>query len=163
MNIKILWRGAMKKQIFNIISILLLPISLSTSCNFLLESNDEISLELERGYYQKVSESSDKIHYSVEFDYFVKGVECKVGGFGIQWNENSRGIICWYMAQTLIPGQIYTISDTFKISTVLTSDPIVTMTGYLDGTGIVDPRLRDRLTLRNREHLIWSPILFKDE
>ena len=149
-NVKILWRGAIKKQIFDIISILLLPIFLSTSCNFFLESDDEISLELERGYYQKVSETPDKIYYSVEFDYFVEGIECKVGGFHIQWSENSRGIICWYMAQTLIPGQIYTISDTFKLSNALTSDPIVTMTGYLNGTGVVDPRLRDRLTLRNK-------------
>lgn len=154
----------MNNRVFDFIFILFLPIFLSTSCNFFLESNKEITLEFDRGYYQKVSETPDKIHYSVEFDYFVKGVECKVGGFHIQWDEHRRTIVDWYMAQKLIPGQTYTISDTFKLSYVLTADPIVTMTGYLEnGTGVVDPRLRDRLTLRDKELLIWSPILFKDK
>jgi len=137
----------LKKRTFDFTLIVLLSIFLLTSCKYFLESDEELALVLERGHYQKISESPEGTKYSIEFDYFVKGVECKVGGYHIKWDEHRSGIVNWYMMKTIIPGQIYTISDTFKLSYVLTSDPIIAMTGYLYNETDV---LGDQLTLKKK-------------
>ena len=139
----------MRTNAFKISSnlILLLYSIFLSACKNTTEPNQEIKLKIEEGYYHKVGESSDNIKYSVEFNYLVTGIECSVNGYLIKWDENNTSRAIWYLSQKLIPGKIYSISDTFRLSSELKSGPEVRMQGYLDDNSERDERLAAQCTL----------------
>jgi len=132
------------------ILILLHTIIFSITCNQSTEPDQEIKLILENGLYQKIGTSQDEIKYSIEFYYYVEGSKCKIGGYNIQWDEDHIGQVDWYVMKTIFPGHKYYISDTMSFSNPLTSDPIVTMQGYLENKTEIDSRLRSQLILKRK-------------
>jgi hypothetical protein len=124
--------------------------SLFLTCNKITEPNAEIELILENGFYQKIAVAQNEIKYVVEFDYSVKGNECEIGGYSIQWDDNHGGQINWYITQKIFPGTKYSILDTMNLSHILTSDPIITMHGYIENKAETDSRLKDELKLKKK-------------
>lgn len=83
------------------------------SVSFSNNSNDIQALYIENGFYENVlSTDSSEINCAVQFEYFVTGQQCQVGGYSIKWDSTYGGQMFWYMMQTLTPDVRYTISDT---------------------------------------------------
>ena len=139
-----------KNKIKCFISLLLLLIFSLIMCKQSTEPTENIKLELNNGFFKIISESPNEIKCSIEFNCQVKGSECKISGYGVKWDENRSGQIEWYIMQTIVPNHSYSISDTFKLSNVLTSDPVVTMQGYFKNSSESDPKLRDQYVLKKK-------------
>ena len=115
------------------------------SCN---DSNDDPILYIENGFYEHVlSTDLSEINCVVQFEYFVTGQQCQVGGYSIKWDSTHGGQIDWYMMQTLTPEVKYTITDTFRFATELTTDPIISMQGYRIDDSQSYPELKAQFVL----------------
>ena len=123
-------------------------IILFVSCNNSVESNDIQNLNIGNGFYENVqiTDISD-IKCAVQFEYFVTGQQCQVGGYSIKWDSTHGGQIDWYMMQTLTPEVKYTITDTFRFATELTTDPIISMQGYRIDDSQSYPELKAQFVL----------------
>lgn len=119
-------------------------------CKESTKPSENIKLELTDGYYQIINGTSDEVKYFVEFKYFVEGTICKIGGYGIEFDDNTSRVVNWYSMQTISPNQIYTISDTFRVSKVFSTTPKAVMQGYLENSSESDSRLRDECVLRKK-------------
>lgn len=122
---------------------------LLAACGSVTEPAPDIRLELSNGMYRIIEDTPEGMTCRIQFDYQVQGCACKVGGYGIYWDEDQRGQVDWYAAQTLIPDRTYSLSDTFSLSPGGISDPEVSMQGCLMHASEPDPRLTDRCTLEN--------------
>ena len=106
-------------------------ITLFFSCDDSVEPNENPILHIENGTYEFIQlTDSSEINYAIQFEYFVTGQQCKVGGYLIKWDSTHGGQMNWYMMQRLTPDVRYTITDTFKLAYELTTDPIISMQGY---------------------------------
>ena len=114
------------------------------------EPEEEFKLFIENGYYSKITTSDGETRYSVDFDYGVTSDTCYVGGYGLNWNEDSGLSASWYIMQKLEPGRIYSISDTFKLSDTISRGPIVSMKGHLEVLTESDERLKADYRLKSK-------------
>ena len=112
------------------LSIILLLLNF-LSCEKLTEPSTQ-KLVIADGFYKKIKSASSGLECAVEFEYYVVGTECKIGGYSIRWDDHKTGRVDWYMMQTIKPGQRYSIRDTFKLSDDSSLNPIVSMAGYFD-------------------------------
>ena len=121
---------------------------LSVSCHDSVEPNNIQILYIENGFYDDVlfAEPSE-IKCAVQFDYFITGQPCQVGGYLIRYDSTHSGTIDWYMMQTLTPEVRYAMRDTFRLSNELTTNPTVTMQGYRIGDSQSYPELKAQYVL----------------
>ncbi len=114
------------------------------------EPEADLKLFIENGYYSKIDTSDGKTKYAVDFDYCVTSEKCYVGGYGLNWNEESSSGVLWYSMMKLEPGISYSISDTFRLSDISPRDPFVSMQGYLEILTEADSRLKVEYRLKSR-------------
>ena len=86
----------------------------------------------------------------IEFEYVVFEKSCYVGGYSIQWNDQSGSYIDWYIMKKLEPENTYSIRDTFNIQYDLSEGPIISMQGYLDDVYAPDSSLQVQYQLKTK-------------
>jgi hypothetical protein len=131
-----------------VVWIFLAAASLSNVILFVSCEPDNLArLHIENGYYADLpSTGVTGSRFAIQFEYFVTGRQCQVGGYGIKY-DSSGGVTNWYKLQTLTPNTRYTISDTFACSRTLTTNPNVTMQGYRIGDSESYPELKAQSVL----------------
>jgi hypothetical protein len=110
---------------------LLVSVSVCSLVLFVSCEKDHVQqLHIQNGRYAILpSTSGSPTRFTVEFEYFVTGEQCQVGGYAIAY-DSTGGMTDWYKMQTLSPNVRYNISDTLICSATLTTRPKATMQGY---------------------------------
>jgi hypothetical protein len=118
----------------NLLILALFIFTFLTNCSTGTEDEPEHELELiiKNGFYQKIGNSEENMRCVIEFDYVVFEKSCYIDGYNIQWNDQSRSHIIWYLMKKLEPEHIYSIRDTFNFQYDLSEGPIISMQGYLE-------------------------------
>ena len=135
-----------------IIRILLVALSagnatLFVSCHNSVDPNDIPKLYIENGFYNIVPSTEASVSKcAVQFEYFVKGQQCQVGGYAIRCDSTSW-VMNWYRLKTLAPETRYTMTDTLRSTLALTTNPTVTMQGYRIGDAQSSPEIKVQYVL----------------
>jgi hypothetical protein len=101
-------------------------------CESVTESQQP-QLIIYNGFYQKIDIKNNKIRYLVKFDYVSRGVDCCIGGYGMNWDSLSTGLI-YYSEKYLPANKIFTENDTISILSEINSLPLIKMQGYTPET-----------------------------
>lgn len=131
-----------------LITALSLLMSLSIGCQKSTGPDENINLVLTNGHFQMIPGTAAEVKYYVGFDYFVKGGKCKIGGFGIEFDDGTSQVVQWYKMQTLTPDQVYSISDTLRFEKAYSTAPKAVMQGYFENSTETDLRLRAECRLK---------------
>jgi hypothetical protein len=121
-----------------VVSVSVFSLALFVSC----EKDNVQQLHIQNGRYAILpSGGSSSPRFAIEFEYYVTGEQCQVGGYAIAY-DSSRAMTDWYLMKTLSPNVRYSISDTFSCSGTLATHPKVWMQGYKLGRSDSYPELR---------------------
>jgi len=138
-----------KKNRFGyLIAALFLFLSLQIGCQKSTGPYENIELVLTNGHFQMIPGTAAEVKYYVGFDYLAKGGKCKIGGFGIEFDDGTSYVQHWYQMQTLTPDQVYSISDTLRFQKASSTAPKAVMQGYFENSTETDPRLRAECRLK---------------
>ena len=120
---------------------------LFVSCHNSVEPDKVQKLLIENGFYKIVpSKDTTEIRCAVQFEYLVTKRECQIGGYAMKCDSMSWALDMYRM-QTLVPEIRYTMTDTFRSSEELTTNPIITMQGYRIGDSQSYPELKTQYVL----------------
>lgn len=117
-------------------------------CTSSTEPQESQKLVIENGFYSKVETTkSNKIQYTIEFTYYVKGEGCNWGGYSIQMDSQSY-LLDLYKMQILNPNEKYMRNDTLKVASELRTNPVIKMQGYRIGSSDAYPELYAEFVLQ---------------
>ncbi|MGD0337571.1 MAG: hypothetical protein ABSB78_02160 [Bacteroidota bacterium] len=111
------------------------------------ETNQEVDLVIENGFYRLTNDTIGSKTYTIHFNYFVTGTVCYIDGLSMTLNDSVIVNEYWDMWKELVPGQTYYHEEVVRMPYYISRGPTVTLQGYTKGKSYADPKLKESFIL----------------
>ncbi len=112
------------------------------------ESKEDPELIVNNGSYSLINDLGESKEYTIEFDYQVIGVICYISGYTMAIEDSFVYSVVMDSPQKLIPGEKYSVTDSYYQSDYITTSPVILMNGF---TYSSDINLNAVHTLKRKE------------
>ena len=106
------------------------------SCDNIINSSEVQRLIIKDGYFTIFKDDSVNTKCAIQFKCTVKSKKCNIGGYSIDFGNNTGGIIDYYSMINLNPGTYYEVIDTFKLSVQNDINPVIKVQAYKIGNDV---------------------------